>query len=163
MEVELTIRRPRRTRKDVRGSSFDALARAMDRNGCWDKYSFAVTYRTEGPPDDVTTVKMNVTPAIEMPRWRGYRRADDAHKREWDRMYAALERHEDEHHRLFTRKAEQFRDSVPNISIAMDRQAVARTMEDFRREAQQVMDDFDARTDHGRRQGVELNEPGPSR
>lgn len=159
MDMDLTIRRPGNSHYTVRGTTFDALSRAMDRHGCWGRYTFPFTFRVTGPADDITTVAVTVSPNIELPTWAEYRRADAALKREWDRMIAALERHEQEHHRLFTRKAEEFRNSVPNISQAMDRRAVDQLMADFRREAQAEMDSFDSRTNHGQRQGVELNDP----
>lgn len=157
MELRLRVSNPAPRPYDVDGRNFDALSRAMNRRGCWGRYSFPFRFTPHGNP--VERIDMTITPRIEMPRWTGYRAAGRAHQREWDRMIAALQRHEDEHHRLLVRKAEEFRDSIPNITIPMDASAVGQMMADFEREAKAVMDDFDDRTDHGRRQGVELNDP----
>ena len=160
MEMRLTMRRPGRTSYDVTGTTFDELSDAMDAHGCWGRYSFPFSQRLIGPPDDVQRINLTISPSIEMPRWRWRGRGEptEVQQREWDRMITALDRHEAEHHRLLTRKAEEFRDSLPNISQTMDRRAVGRLMQDFQREAQAVMDDFDRTSDHGRRQGVTLND-----
>lgn len=109
--------------------------------------------------DPVERINLTIRPVIGLPDWTRYRQADDAHKREWDRMIAALRRHEMEHHRLLTEKAEDFRDSLPNITVPMDRAAANRMMGDFQREAQAIMDSFDRRTRNGQTDGVELNDP----
>ena len=158
MEMRLTMRRPGRSTYNVAADTLDAAAEEMDGHGCWGRYSFPFSQRLIGPPDDVQRIDLTIRPGIEMPNWTRYRHATDPQKRVWDRMITALERHEQEHHRLLTRKAEDFRDSLPNISQSMDRRAVGRLMQDFQREAQAVMDDLDRTSDHGRRQGVDLSD-----
>jgi Bacterial protein of unknown function (DUF922) len=157
MEIRLQVRAPRFTDYDVTAEDFETLSAEMDDHGCWGHYGFPHTFRPIGNP--VERINLTIRPQIEMPNWTRYRQADDAHKREWDRMIAALRRHELEHHRLLNDKAEQFRDSIPNITIPMDRTAANRLMADFLREAQAVMDSFDRRTRNGQTDGVELNDP----
>ena len=157
MEMRLRVQTPRFTSYDVRSDDFDALADEMTDHGCWGHYSFPHTFRPVGNP--VERINLTIRPVIEMPNWTRYRQADDAHKREWDRMIAALRRHELEHHRLLNEKAEEFRDSLPNVTMPMDRAAANRLMGDFEREAQAIMDSFDRRTRNGQTDGVELNDP----
>lgn len=157
MEMRLRVQPPRCPTCDVTSEDFDALADEMTDHGCCGHSSFPHTFRPLGDP--VERINLTIRPVIGLPDWTRYRQADDAHKREWDRMIAALRRHEMEHHRLLTDKAEDFRDSLPNITVPMDRAAANRMMGDFQREAQAIMDSFDRRTRNGQTDGVELNDP----
>jgi predicted secreted Zn-dependent protease len=103
-------------------------------------------------------VKIEAEPVILMPKWSGYSSAGKAHKKEWDRMYKALEIHEDQHYMLFQHKLEKFRKKLEKAK-PMTRKAFAKEWADFKKDHDKAQKSFDKSTGHGSKQGVNLAAP----
>lgn len=84
---------------------------------------------------------------IEMPRWVGRDGATAAEQREWDRFYAALERHEREHELQVRRDAGAADRRLDRVRVS---DFEARVAEEIAK-IQRAGDAFDRRTDYGRR------------
>lgn len=161
MDVELDIRRLRSRAYRVRGASLELVAGALSDRECWGRFNANPTFslRPARSGDAIDRIMLTLAPSIQMPNWVDRRTAPPAEQQEWDRMYAALERHENAHVSVMRDKAERFRDQVPDISMPMTEAEVRRMLEDFFNDMQRTQDTFDSRSQNGRREGVELVQP----
>lgn len=107
------------------------------------------------PAGSSPTVDVSLHANLEktMPKWLDYSSASTAAKAEWDRMFAALDAHEQAHIDIAIKVADDLMaklpgksidDLVPMISAANNRM-------------QNQQDDLDTRTAHGKNTGVNLN------
>jgi predicted secreted Zn-dependent protease len=92
-------------------------------------------------------IRLDVTIAIETPRWAERDAASEAERREWDRFHHALLSHERGHEQ---RVRTNVRDSYSRLTRTPVGELAA-VFEEERQRIQAVSDAYDAHTDHGRK------------
>ena len=114
VNVTLNIGTPSTTAYNLSGRDISAAVAYFDiRHGCWGEYLDNSEYEiTGGTNGQVTEVTITARPTIQMPRWGAYAQANEADRAEWDRMFAALTNHENAHHDVYRRVANNFRTAV---------------------------------------------------
>ena len=162
MAVNVTLRtgRPTTTTYNLSGRDISAAVAYLDmRHGCWGEYRDHSAYDFSlGANGHVTQVTITASPTIAMPEWPGYARASAAEQAEWDRMFAALTRHEDAHHGVYRRVANNFRTMLRRMrGLTEDR--LRTEFEDFLGRVTDEQRAYDQRTRNGANQGVTLVAP----
>jgi len=101
------------------------------------------------------TVDVNLHANLEktMPKWLDYSSASAAAKAEWDRMFAALEAHEQGHIDIAIKVADDLKSKLPGKSI----DDLVPMINAANRQMKSLQDDFDTKTAHGQNTGVNLN------
>src|SRR5688572_29446935 len=104
MQVVLALHRPVVRTYAVHSSALEQALRSLERRGWWGHYEprGRMSYDTNAR-GRVETILLVAEPQIVLPDWRGKQRVPVQARRAWNRMVAALLRHEREHHRFFVR------------------------------------------------------------
>lgn len=155
MDVIIDIAAPTPARYDVAGTIAAALRRALSRHGEWGQFSGRLTVTPQGRPT-VSRVRVACRPVVTMPNWTNRADAPRDLQAKWDRMYAALERHERGHEDILRRIANEFRDDVQAMDPAPDRNRLRRLGRELLREHRARQVSYDRATSHGQRDGVDL-------
>jgi predicted secreted Zn-dependent protease len=160
VNVILNIGRPNTSSYNLNGSDLSAAIAYLDmRHACWGEYRDNSAYDiTGGTGGNVTEVTVTASPTIAMPRWRGYAQASDADRAEWDRMFAALTRHENAHHNVYRRVANNFRTALRRMRGLTDAQ-LQTEFDNFLGRVNNEQGAYDRRTRNGANQGVTLTAP----
>jgi predicted secreted Zn-dependent protease len=139
---------------DVTGNTLAEVAQQLDPTE-WGRCSYHYDYSYESTGGRATKVDTTLNLTIRLPRWqgRGWNRASQAAKAEWQRMLHALGTHEDDHADIARRWAPTFQQRLLNQRVGNLRQRFNRTLGQVRAEQRR----FDRRTRHGQTQGVSLD------
>ncbi|MFT5423562.1 MAG: putative secreted Zn-dependent protease [Phycisphaerales bacterium] len=122
----------------------------------WGEFDGQIGFAYKAKSKKVTEVTLKPSYVIKMPVWAKYGGAPKGAKKEWDRMYKALEKHENIHRLLH----------LETYAIITDWLVKAEelTESDFKAQFKKLMtqgqknqDKFDSSSDHGSKKGVELN------
>lgn len=98
---------------------------------------------------------------IEMPVWSGYTGSPSVCKAEWDRMWKALETHEQAHAALYMEGIFKLRDKLESIPPGtIDDKQLDKLLRDAMADMEQNQDVFETNSDRGRKRGVTLDPPG---
>jgi predicted secreted Zn-dependent protease len=157
MDVVISIPAARRATYVVTGTTFDALSRQMSARGEWAAFTGGLTVDPRGTP--VTRVTVSCRPTITMPEWRERSDASRPMQAEWDRMIAALERHEMGHDAILRQVANGFRDAVNAADPPPDRRALRRMARALLRDHIARQRAYDRSTNQGANDGVRLDDP----
>ena len=140
----------------VKAKTLGEAAKELSKRDEWGKFHGKIDYAYESDENDfVTKVTLKPSYTISMPAWAAYKKAPKACQQEWDRMYKALEKHEDEHRQIHQalletiEKALQGKTDYPASELHTD---FAQWMQD----GQDNQDKFDTATGNGSKKGVEL-------
>lgn len=155
MDVVIAIPAPRRATYDVAGTTAAELRRALSRHGEWGSFTGGLIVDPQGRPQP-TRVRVSCRPTITLPRWTNRSDAPSALQDRWDRMFAALERHEARHEEIMRRCVDEFRDRVRAMNPAPDRNALRRLARELLRDHRDRQNRYDRDTGHGLREGVDL-------
>ena len=149
----------------IYGQTWDALKREMDIKGPrgfygWTLYEINWRYQWSETPDSCRLTSVNVDADFEivMPEWRDRPRAGRALQWHWRRFYDELLEHEQQHARMVVAGAADIRRGLTELEERANchqleveaNQLGHRILERVKRENEQ----FDARTDHGRKSGT---------
>lgn len=133
----------------------DAL-KALEARDEWGRFSGTIGYEYTDANGIVTDVTLKPSYAIEMPKWSGYSSAPKECKDEWDRMWAALEKHEDGHREVHQKALDDFEAALGKkkdykvAQLKTDHQKMIKTMNDNQKK-------FDSTTGNGSKTGVTLD------
>jgi predicted secreted Zn-dependent protease len=97
---------------------------------------------------------------IEMPVWTGYKNAPKPCQEEWDRMWKALDKHEQGHALVYMEgilKLELTLSGIAEGTITVAE--LATHLKDAMARMETAQDTYEAATDKGRKRGVVLNPP----
>lgn len=160
VNVNLNVGRPSNATYNISGRDISAVVAYFDmRHGCWGEYLDNSEYQfSGGASGHVTEVTITASPTIQMPRWPAYARATDADKAEWDRMIAALTAHENAHHDVYRRVANNFRTTLRRMR-GLTEQHLQTEFENFLGRVSNEQRAYDRRTRNGANQGVTLVAP----
>ena len=99
--------------------------------------------------------------SIEMPVWTGYKKAPQACQEEWDRMWKALEKHEQGHALVYLEGLLKLEFTLSNIAEGTITVAELDTHgKNAMAKMEEAQDQFETDTDKGRKRGVVLDPPG---
>ena len=133
----------------------DAL-KALQKRNEWGKFDGKIDYDFDSADGVVTKVNLKPTYTIQMPDWSGYSDAPDKCKKEWDRMWAKLDEHEDGHRQVHEDTLTDIQDFLKDQEDLSEKQLkseIAKRLKDM----QTNQDKFDTSTGNGSKKGVELN------
>jgi predicted secreted Zn-dependent protease len=140
----------------VEGRNLEAVGQALGGLPEWGKFDGNIQYKWDPDGDGkVRVVKLTASFTISMPVWKQYGTQPAGCKEEWDRMWRALEDHENTHRKIF----ENGLTKVVNDLEALDATAgseIDAFMERAKEAMQAEQDGYDRETDHGSSRGVEL-------
>ena len=98
---------------------------------------------------------------IEMPVWTGYTKAPQVCQAEWDRMWKALEKHEQGHALIYAEGVLKLEFTLSGIAEGTITVAELSThLGNAMAKMEQAQDKFETDTDKGRKRGVVLDPPG---
>ncbi len=164
IRVRLQVSRPSNSTYNARGRDLVAVSNVMEARGCWGRYNAHATYSYNSDTTGmVTEVTITARPVILMPRWAAYSQASSAVQQEWDRMVAALQTHENQHHRVFQDKVNLFKRSLERTRGGKTTGQLTADWNTFARDLDRAQNGFDRSSQNGRRQGVRLDPPGARR
>lgn len=158
MRVTLGYSAPANRTYRVRGTTLEDVFNALDSHGWWGRYRSNWSWRGRGRNGVMSAVTIRAKPVITMPVWADKRRATRPEIKEWDRMYAVLLRHENNHHGVFDRAAKALKKEL-EAGDPPDERTLSQRMERFGTEMQRQQDRYDSRTRHGQSEGVRLDIP----
>ncbi|MFG0307244.1 MAG: DUF922 domain-containing protein [Phycisphaerales bacterium JB040] len=133
--------------------ALDKLSRLPE----WGKFEGQIGYQYKADKNKrVTEVTLKPSYEIKMPVWTKYGAASKESKKEWDRMYKALAKHEDGHrliHLEALAKINAWLTGAEGLSV----NEFKSTFEKMMKDGQKNQDKFDSSTDHGAKKGVHLH------
>jgi len=111
---------------------------------------------TKGEP--ITDVTLNIGFVITMPSWSKAGSLGPKRKAAWDKMMTALAKHEDNHRLILLEEAMKFGNLV-TAKKDLTRKVLKPMLDNFSSEVTKAEKLYDAKTDHGRKEGVFLPAP----
>ena len=121
------------------------------------EYGWEHTYNTNSDGTKPTNVKVTTSVSVTMPNWPGYSKATVCMKGSWDAMYRGLQAHEDRHVTLGADVDGKIKKAIENVSVsdASELAAAVNSAAQAIRDANQAAQrQFDADTDHGKKDAV---------
>jgi predicted secreted Zn-dependent protease len=114
----------------------------------WAKWDLQLRYTTLN--DRLRTVDLTLTLGLAMPVWEGRNARPGAEQREWDRFHRALGAHENGHLDLYRLEAQVAYGKLIRSTPA----TIEAVMQSELQRIQRCDEEYDRRTDHGRRQNT---------
>jgi predicted secreted Zn-dependent protease len=121
----------------------------------WGEFKGDIGYDYDAADGLVTEVRLKPSYLIRMPVWAGYNKAPNACQKEWDRMWAKLEEHEDGHRQIHQDTLDTIEKFFNKASDYPEKQLKA-DFAKMSKAGQTNQDKFDTSTGHGSKKGVEL-------
>lgn len=185
IKVKTSLGKPsNKTSIKVKGATLDDVRDALNKHKHWGEYTCPLStgWKTSGKKKYITEISLTTKPEIAMPVWSNYSKASKADKDAWDTMYAKLMKHERNHHALalevialyikevdeknsaidaVNKKIEKETDPKKQEKLRDDFDAVTETVLKARlktvgQDLQDVQDEYDTKSDHGKKEGVKL-------
>lgn len=157
MKVTVSYPKPKAKSFNVKGKSIPEVFKSLNKNAFWGRYRSDADIDW-GKDDPVKKADITAAPYIILPTWTDYSKATKDEKKSWDDMMKALEKHENNHHKIFEDAVEEFKKSIEKRDDLSAKDAKA-LWKDFLKDTQDAQDKYDTRTKHGEKEGVELVEP----
>ena len=151
-----TIPKPKDVSYSVSGKTIEAVFKALNKRSFWGRYrsnaSYSASFQLDG---HVKEFKLTSKPVVTMPKWKEYSKGNKGQKGSWDTMWKKLYAHENNHHKIFT-------DCVAALETSLASENVLKAdlksfWETETKEWQKKQDAYDSKTDHGVKEGVELD------
>jgi predicted secreted Zn-dependent protease len=140
----------------VNAKTLEGAADELSKRDEWGKFNGKIDYSYDSDENDfVTNVTLKPSYTIDMPVWAAYKKAPKPCQEEWDRMYKALEKHEDGHRLIHL-------ETLATIETALQGKTDYTSTQldtDFGQmmtSGQTNQDKFDTSTGHGEKKGVTL-------
>jgi predicted secreted Zn-dependent protease len=127
-----------------------ALFKKRDEMG---KTTWKPVHRVVTHEGAVVSATVTVPIIVLMPRWPGVSKLSQAARAEWERAYAALEVHEQQHVDLAKEHLQDLHTKLIGKTEAEAGDIFREAFEELRK----ASEDYDAATDHGKTEGAELN------
>jgi hypothetical protein len=138
---------------DIEADNLDGTAAALQGLDEWGKTRWNVTYDYDATDGVATSVSVTARITVELPRWTSLSKQPRRVQAEWNRMLAALRRHENEHVRIARERIQKLAGEMSGKPESELPDIHARCVQ----ELDTLSDDFDTRTDHGQKEGVTLD------
>lgn len=111
MKVTLSYSAPSNKTWNVKGGDAETLLKNLEKNGFWGRYRSNQAGSWSGKGKQFDSVKLTAKPVILMPSWTEYSKIKDG-QASWDKMWKALKKHEENHHKISMRLPRPFRKSL---------------------------------------------------
>lgn len=108
--------------------------------------------------DPITEVTLTVGYTITMPAWSKAGSLGKKAKDAWDKMMAALQKHEDQHRQILEDQAKSFGTQITS-QTDLSQKNLADLFKDFPGDVKKAQDAYDSKTAHGKNEGVFLPAP----
>lgn len=159
VKVDIKVNNPRVTKFKVAGKTLSDAMKVLDSRDEWGLYDATRNFKSSAQRDGngtVTAVTMELNPVIELPEWSGYSSATKEQKASWDKMAKALEAHERTHHDIQVDCASDLSKEIKKVKT-LDAKNLNKIIADQQKACQKKQDDYDTRSGHGAKEGVELD------
>lgn len=158
MKTILNIPKPANKSWVVKGKNIEELFKNLNKHKWWGRYRAYPSYSFKEKGGVVNEFTLKSKPEIIMPKWSNYTKASKAEKKSWDDMYKALMKHESNHHDIFQKEATAWQKAMDKV-VDLNKKNALREWEKFDKATQNKQDAYDAKSDHGKKEGVILNLP----
>jgi hypothetical protein len=138
---------------EIEADNLDGAAAALQTLDEWGKTRWNVTYDYEETDGTATSVVVTARITVELPRWTTLDKQPRRVRAEWNRMLAALRRHENEHVRIARERIQTLAGELSGKPESELSDIHSRCLQDL----DTLSHAFDTRTDHGEKQGVSLD------
>lgn len=158
--VVVKVNAPKVSKYTVKGDTLAEVRKNLDKRDEWGLYDATQNFKSGGKVDaqgQVTVVTIELNPVIELPTWSGYSKATKAQKASWDAMLKKLSAHEYKHHDIQVAGAAALKKAIESAK-ELDSDALNTLIEKAQTDTQKAQDSYDARSGHGAKEGVELDE-----
>jgi predicted secreted Zn-dependent protease len=159
VKVDIKVNNPKVTKFKVAGKTLREAQKILDARDEWGSYDATQNFKSGAQTDrdgNVTSVTMALNPVIELPEWSGYSSATKEQKASWDKMVKALEAHERKHHDVQLDCADDLTKEIKKAKT-LDAKGLNKIVSDQQKACQKKQDDYDQRSGHGEKEGVELD------
>ena len=159
VKVDIKVNNPKVSKFKVGGKTLADAKKALDARDEWGLYDSTQNFKSGAQTDkdgNVTTVTMVINPVIELPEWSGYGAATKEQKASWDDMAKKLEAHERRHHDIQVDCADTLTKEIKKAKT-LDAKGLNKIISDQKDACQKKQDDYDTRSGHGAKEGVELD------
>lgn len=185
IKVKTSLGKPsNKTSFKVKGATLDDVRDALNKHDHWGEYTCPLStgWKTTGKQKYTTEISLTTKPEIAMPVWSTYSKASKDDKAAWDAMYAKLLKHEKNHHALalevialYIKEVDDQNSAIDVVNKKIEKETDPKKQEKLRddfdamtesvlkarlkklgEDLQKVQDDYDAKSDHGKKEGVKL-------
>jgi predicted secreted Zn-dependent protease len=159
VKVDIKVDNPKVTTFKVAGKTLREAKKSLDSCEEWGLYDATQNFKNRAQVDgdgNVTSVTMMLNPVIQLPEWSGYSSATKEQKASWDEMVKALEAHEREHHDIQVDCASDLSKEIKKAK-KLDADDLNKIISDQQKACQKKQDDYDSRSGHGAKEGVDLD------
>lgn len=108
--------------------------------------------------EPITEVTLKIGYTITMPTWSKASALGRKGKDAWDKMMAALDKHEDTHRRILEQQIKLFGEAVER-ETDLTVKKLSDMFKKFPADVKSAQDDYDSKTSHGEKEGVFLPAP----
>jgi hypothetical protein len=157
------------TKKDnktasVPGSTYEEMFKYFEKKNAsneeWAKFHHErpdLSFKpAKGEP--ITEVTLKVGYVITMPSWSKASSLNKKGKAAWDKMMAALEKHEDNHRQILEKQSDLFGEKI-TAETDLTLKKLAELFKKFPADVTAAQDKYDSATSHGEKEGVFLPAP----
>lgn len=156
MKVTIKIERVKKIPYQVKAKSYDEVRSFFDRRGSAACYEANPTYKFSFDKDQkINSITIVSKPTIAWPKWPYSSKLKGEEKKNWDAMIKALAKHEDGHVAIFEADAKAFKAEREKMG-GFPKGDIGKVMTAFFTKCQKNQNMYDAKTDHGGKEGVKL-------
>ena len=158
IKADIKVNDPKVTKFKVGGKTLKEVVKSLEAREEWGLYDATKNSKNSAQVKDgqVTSVTMTLNPVIQLPEWSGYGKATQQQKASWDKMIKLLETHERKHHTIQVDCASGLADEIKKAKT-LDAKALNKLISDNRTACQKKQDDYDSKSGHGAKEGIELD------
>ncbi len=128
----------------------EAMKKARGEEAGETEWEPKLNYSFDKKTDIIKSASVTVPIVVTMPKWPGAKKLGKAAKAEWERFYKALKDHEEGHVKLVRERLKDQHKSLVGKSKEGAEAAFQKALDAL----QKASDDYDVKTDHGRKQGT---------
>ena len=160
IKVKITVSKPSIKKFKVGGKTLTEALKVLNSREEWGVYDATQNPKSSARQEkdgSISAVTMTLSPVIELPEWSGYSSATKEQKKAWDDMVDALKAHEFRHHDIQVASAADLEKKLKKLT-APTASDVNDLIKDQQESCQKAQDAYDARSKHGAKEGVVLDE-----
>jgi predicted secreted Zn-dependent protease len=159
IKVDIKVNDPKVSKFKVAGKTLREAQKNLDSRDEWGVYDATQNFKSSAQTDgdgNVTSVTIVLNPIIQLPEWSGYSSATKEQKASWDKMVKALGAHERKHHDIQVDCANDLSKEIKKAKT-LHADDLNKIISDQQKACQKKQDDYDSRSGHGEKEGVELD------
>jgi predicted secreted Zn-dependent protease len=155
MKVTLKIPAPSVSYYGVKGKTREEVFASLNAHGWWGRYRSNEAVAYSSSKTDIDGMTVTARPVVLLPKWTEAAKASKEDQKSFADMLKALEKHERNHHTIFTDAAADFKKTA-EADGDLPKTKAMKAWADFTKDLQKQQDAYDTRTTHGEKEGVEL-------